>query len=129
MKKLLIACLILLFAFGAHALEWRSTNQATISWDPVTTLVNGDPIPATDLIRYRIYLKESGTTAELFVDEIGFSTYTITLSTEGKYIVGIQAVRYDSAGVEVGESEINWSDVNGEATPNPFGLVFFHPPS
>lgn len=134
MRKLItVSIIVLLFAAVATAVEWRVTNQATVSWDPVMTLENGDPLPATDSIKYKVYLSNAATdpgkTNPVLLGETDQTQYTLTLNTEGKFIVGVTAVRYNESAEEVGESEINWSDVNGAATPNPFGLLFYHPPA
>jgi len=134
MKKLAIIFLIVLgLALNATALEWRSTNQATISWDAVTTNINGDPIPPEHTIKYRIYLfkgiSSEGPFVAIKVGETDRLQYVVTLEEEGKFLVGVMAVRYDENQLEIGVSEINWSDVNGEATPNPFGLIHYLPPA
>ena len=134
LKTLVItAILIILFAPYAGSLEWKATNQATIAWDQVTTLENGDPLPANNTIKYRVYLAnavtDSDKTNPALLGEIDQLQYTLTLNSEGKYFVGVQSVRYDENALEIEVSTVNWSDVNGAMTPNPFGLVHYLPPA
>jgi len=133
MKKLtlIIAILAIVSAGFANAVEWHTANEKTISWDAVTTLTDGNPIPANHTLKYRIYLANAitdpdKTNAALLVETDQLS-YSIVLNTEGKYFAGVQTVRYDENNVEVSISGINWSDINGEYTPNPFGIQHFIP--
>jgi hypothetical protein len=123
----------LAFALPGFCVEWRSTNQATIAWDAVTTLDDGSALPAGHTVKYRVYLSNAVTDPEksnpALLGETDQLEYTITLNTEGKYYAGVQSVRYDENTVEVGTSVINWSDTNGEMTPNPFGLIHYLPPA
>jgi hypothetical protein len=122
----------LIFSGPVLAVEWKKTNQATVAWDAVTTLADGMPIPAGDVVKYRVYLANHQTDPDkanpALLGETDLLDYTITLNTEGRFVVGVQTVRYDGAGVELEVSTINWSDVNGEETPNPFGIFHHIPP-
>lgn len=135
MKSATAASLIMLLVFAQAGIcvEWRSTNQATVAWDAVTTLNDGSALPAGDYIAYRVYLANSVTDPEksnpALLGETDQLQYTVTLNVEGKYYVGVQAVRYDATDTEIETSIINWSDVNGDMTPNPFGLVHYLPPA
>ena len=130
-KTFLITCILFCLIAPAEALQWQTTNQITIGWDAVTMMDNGEPIPADNTVKYRIYMTNATTdpdkTNPVVVTETDQLQHTLTINTEGKYIVGIASVRYDAGGVEVSESVVNWSDVNGELTPNPFGLVHYVP--
>jgi len=115
---------------AAYAVTWHTANQSTIAWDAVNTLSSGEPIPAGDVIQYKIYLvtptENRDNPTEIGVTE-GLE-FTITITTEGEFYPGVRAVRL-SNGVPVGESEISWSD-NPEATnENPFGIRYFLPPA
>ena len=130
MKKLIIIALILSVAFAVGAVEWRTANQTTIGWDAVTLLDDGSALPAGTTIQYRVYMSNS-ITDPTKANPVTLTTtdqleYTITLNAEGKFYVGVSAVRFDGT-EEVDESAINWSDVNGEMTPDPFGLRFYKP--
>jgi len=136
-KWSMIAALImtLVFAGSAFCVEWKTTNQATVAWDAVTTLDDGSAVPANNTVKYRVYLSnadsdpDKASPALLTAEPITALEYTLTLNAEGRYLVGVQAVRYDENSTEVGTSTINWSDTNGEATPNPFGLLHYLPPA
>jgi hypothetical protein len=133
-KQLSIAIVILLLVVGvAFAQTWHTANQATVEWDAVDILDNGDPLPATDVIEYVVYLANAITDPDKNnPSEIATVTDTsqlITLNVEGSYFVGVKAIRKDSLGEVLGESEVAWSDLpqycqNGET----FGLRFFQPP-
>jgi len=133
-KSIYVVILSLVIIFSAYALDWQKTNQATVAWDAVTTLEDGTVIPAGDVIKYNVYLANFKTDPNkenpslLTTTPIVDLQYVITLNTEGRYLVGVSAVRFDSEGTLLEESEVNWSDTNGEYTPNPFGIVHHVPP-
>lgn len=135
MKKTIFIITILtafVFCGSAGAIDWKKTNQATVAWDAVTVLEDGTALPADDVVKYRVYLANEKTDPDkanpALLGETDLLEYTITLNTEGRFWVGVQSVRYDSAGVELEVSTINWSDTNGEYTPNPFGIFHHVPP-
>lgn len=137
MKRFLIVLfLIFSLVIGGIALAqtWHTANQATVEWDAVTTIDNGDPLPPTDTIEYVVYLANAITDPNKDNPaEIARTTNTnqlITLNVEGQYFVGVKAIRKIADGTEVGESVVAWSDdpqyvQNGET----FGLRYFLPPS
>ncbi len=131
MKKLFLAMLIIMLipAVNATALNWIGVNQVTVAWDAVTALGDDTPIPQGDAISYRIYIKKLPSGADQVIGDTQQLTYTITLPSEGRYVVGLQTVRIPQGETEEQLSEINWSDVNGESTPNPFGIKYFINPS
>ena len=139
LKNSLIIALIMTLIFAltvicADAIEWKAANQVTIAWDATTTLIDGQPIPAGAIIKYNVYLSNADTDPDkinpikLNAEPIDALQYVVTLNTEGKYIAGVKALRFDAAGAQVSESDTNWSDVNGDMTPNPFGLVHYIAP-
>ena len=125
----------------SEAIDWKITNQITIAWDATKTLNNGSAIPTDNSVKYRVYLSNAitdpGKTNPVLLGETDLLLYTITLVAEGRYFAAVQAVRYDSAGNELMDcadesgnlisckSTLNWSDINGDNTPNPFGLTHF----
>ena len=125
--------MIFIIAASGFCVDWRTTNQATVAWDAVNTLSDGSALPAGDIVKYRVYLANAITDPNkanpALIDETDLLQFTLTLNAEGRYLIGVQAVRYDSALAELGTSEINWSDVNGAATPNPFGIVHYFNPA
>jgi hypothetical protein len=133
-NTLILTLVIALAAGWASAVEWKTTNQITIEWDAPTTLIDGAPIPTGAIIKYDIYLANALTDPDkanpvkLTAAPIEALQYTLTLNAEGRYLVGVKAVRMDADGATLAQSETNWSDVNGAMTPNPFGLVHYLAP-
>ena len=121
---------ILFFFSGvAYGQTWHTANQVTVAWDAVTTLSNGGPIPAGDSVKYKVWLKNAVTGGDpTELGEITDLEYTITLNTEGKYFVGVSALRYTSEDMLLNESTISWSDV-AECTgvEGLFGIQYFLP--
>lgn len=115
------------------AQEWITANQASVTWDKVTTFTNGKAIPEDNIIEYKIYLSDlltdPGHENPIEAGSTNSVEYTITLGEEGQYFVGLQTIRKLSDGTIVGESVIGWSDdpaiVHNEST---FGLRLFFPP-
>lgn len=139
MKRFLvvIGALLLIASFGTASAEtWHRTNQATFAWDAVTTLQDGTTIPANDVVRYNVFMKNKQTGVETQVSENILETQaTITFSQEGFWYLGAQALRYVSVDGMVPDtetpytSEISWSSdplvcFEGVA----FGIRFHVPP-
>ena len=123
MKKLILA-LVLVTIFIVSpvlALEWQTANQVTVAWDP------SEKIADTDVISYILYFKIVGTDIPILAGETADLEFIFTFVDEGKYYLGVSSKRLVADG-ETLESEINWSDVNGESTPNPFGVKFYVKP-
>ena len=114
MKKIL-ALLIIVFATAANAQTpqtWHTANQSTVAWDAVETNENGDPVLPAE-ISYVVYLCNAVTDINCTNPaEVASTTETqqlITINTEGKYFVGVKAVRAVDGEI-VGESVIAWSN-------------------
>lgn len=132
MKTFLINLFLVLLLAGSgsvNAQTWHTANQTTVGWDAVTTLDNGDPMPGGDTISYNVYLRNAITGGDPVRVATGINAvqYTVTLGVEGKYFVGLSAVRVPAIDptVEI-ESEIAWTDdpvavLNGET----FGIQYF----
>lgn len=134
MKKYFgIAAVVMLLAFGGAVLgqDWHTANQVTLAWDAVTEMQNGDPIPATDKVKYKVYIKNASTGGPgVELGEVTALEYTITLNTEGSYFLGAKALRYSSADLLLSESIICWSDVpECAADGKPFGVRYWLPPA
>ena len=122
MKKTLITLVLVFFIFlvSASAITWHTANQITVEWDANTVVV------APDVLRYGVYRKVLPDGSPVLLHEQDSTVVTITFQAEGRYIVGITSVRYiGSIDGERIESVINWSDINGENTPNPFGASYY----
>jgi len=126
----IVIFLIIGINFSANAQQWVSVNQLTIAWDAVV------PLESTDSISYYIYTKFVSTQEQLgsidtpngtALQETANLQATISFQTEGKYILGVATKRTLSDGT-IMVSVINWSDENGDATPNPFGVIYYVPP-
>jgi hypothetical protein len=124
MKKLILAfALAIMFTISpVLALDWHTANQVTVAWDP------SEKIADTDVISYVLYLRVVGTETPIKVGETADTQYVVTFTEEGKYYLGVSAKRLVADGESI-ESDINWSDVNGESTPNPFGVKFYAKPN
>lgn len=135
MMRVLAMGMLLVFAAttNLYAMTWYTANQSSVAWDAVTTLSDGSTVPATDIVEYVIYLsnivtdpdKTNPTEAWCGTD----LTATITLNTEGQFLVGIKAVRKLADGTAVSESSRVWSDdpvvvKDGET----FGIRYFLSP-
>jgi hypothetical protein len=129
MKKTIIfvCCLLIGFSVAAFGESWHTANSVSVAWDEVTTNDAGDPIDPTE-ISYKVFLANSVTDPDHANPvEIGTTTdvsYLVTLNVEGKFHVGVSAVR-TVGGEVVAESSITWS--NDPAYD--FGIQYFLPPS
>ena len=136
-KLNLFAIAILAFILCASlsfAQTWYTANQSTVEWDRVTTLSNGDPLGAGEVVKYRVYLKNAvngGTPAVVSpAGDVATNSFTVTLNTEGSYFVGVSAVRYDSTDTVLGESSIAWSDDPTVcANSEDFGIRYYFLPA
>ncbi len=117
MKKIIILILLMLPLLMAQQIVYD--NVVPITWDahaPIT----GSTI-TYEVIRAPRYQPE------LFevIDEISAIEYSVPLVVEGEWIVGVRTVRtIDGIGERL-LSEINWSNVNGVWTENPFVVRYF----
>ena len=56
MKSIRFGLLILLLLPLLLAIDVYYVDEATVTWDPVATLTNGDPIPAGWTVEYEVFL-------------------------------------------------------------------------
>lgn len=130
-KKLAISMFIVFcLAFGAfvyaNAQTWYTANQATVAWDAVA------PVVSTDTIKYQVYTKVGATGTPVKVGgEITALQLTITFNIEGRYFIGVDAVRYPTGEtVGIRSDRIAWSDVATDCSSvGPFGVVYFVSPA
>jgi len=113
----------------AGAQTWHPANQATVGWDQVTTMDNGQPLPAGDVVKYTVYLTQdmSKVTYDIVAEDIEVTQQILTFTSEGRYLWGASASRWVD-GELVGMSAISWSD-DPEAAEVPFGFVRFGAPA
>lgn len=131
---LVTALFLLLTVATAFAISWHTANQATVAWDAVTTVDNGDPLPATDTIEYVVYLANAITDPDknnpVEIETTTSLQSVITLNVEGSYWVGVKSVRKIADGTNVGESRVAWSDNPADCKDGQdFGLRYFQPPA
>ena len=130
MKKIFVAiAIVLMVATAAWAITWHTANQSTVAWDPVTQNSSGDPIDPAE-IKYDVYLKNAitgGAETKITEAPIDLTQHTITLNVEGKFYVGVQAVRI-VGGEVVSTSAIAWSDDPQYVQGDTFGIQYFLPP-
>ncbi len=119
MKKLLVLgfIILMLLSLSGQAVFYGPTH--VLEWDAHAPMLDS-------AITYEMYLFD-GTTQTL-VGETDLLIYTFDLPSEGAYVFGVKTVRNISNG-EKRYSDINWSDVNGLETPNPFGASNYRDPA
>ena len=137
--KVAVILTILYVCFGlppactdAEAQTWHTTNQTTVGWTEPTEMADGSANPADLLLEYVVYLSNAVTDPSkanpVQVARVPDLTALITLNVEGKFFVGLKAVRIVD-GEDVTESDMIWSDnpqhvLNGET----FGIRYFLAP-
>lgn len=144
MKRLVLVAMSILLFFSLTVLaapvaaeNWYKTPKASLAWEAVTTLKNGNPIPQDDVIKYNVFVKDRQTGVVTKVaSEILATELTISLvDIEGFWYLGVQAVRYVAVDgvIPPGDtpytSDISWSSdpvvcASGEA----FGVRNHIPP-
>ncbi len=117
MKKI-IFLLIFMTALSGYAQDIEYTNQVTVAWDVVA------PIEPTDIITYQVWT--DSVAGIVMVGKTDLVQYTITFTVEGEYIIGVGTKREVVSG-DIVYSEINWSNVNGVSTPDPFVVRYIKP--
>ena len=110
-----------------QVINWYPANQATVAWDPVTTLSNGSPIPVGSTVQYVLYSKTpTNPTPKQEGQPVSTTQTVVTFAVEGQYFVGVKSQRL-VGGVVVSESAtISWSD-NPTVVPagGTWGIQFY----
>ncbi len=134
-KKFSLALVILAFLFiaaSAHAIEWTVANQSTVAWNEVTETAEGKPFAEGDEILYGVYIVKEGAdkSTATKLDETDKLEYTITFSSEGRWLAGVETIRIPAASPTDRQlSPKTWSDVVDVAkVPVPFGFIYFAAP-
>jgi hypothetical protein len=119
MKKIILLILLLPFLMAQQIVYY---DNVPIVWDAVSSV-------AGSTITYEIMRAPAGDPgiAEI-VAEVSAVEYSVPLIIEGDWIVGVRTVRTIDANGERLLSEINWSDINGLNTLNPFIVRHFMAP-
>jgi len=125
MKKLFIIAAIMIFAAPAMAQTWYTANQVTLAWDAVPKVL------ATDQAnKYQVYSRNDLVSLGSKIGtEITATQLLISLTVEGRYYLGVKAVRYP-AGETVGIESVGtaWSNVAADTGGSPFGVMYFVAP-
>ena len=137
MKRILTLAVAILWAgffigtAQAQVQNWYPANQATVLWDPVTTLDGGGPIPAGNIIKYHLWAGIASDPAKANPIDLGSTDQTqmtLTFTTEGRYFVGVQTERWIAGALE-STSVIGWTDDPSiVADGKTFGIKYYLPP-
>ena len=124
----LIAALIAVPIAYSAVDNWYPANQRTVAWDAVTTLEDGTPLPEGSTVSYEVFYAKEDKTGQMSLGITSATSFTVTLPAEGKYIIGVQAIR-NIVGVDPIRSTMAWSDdptkcQNGAT----FGIIFYIKP-
>jgi len=131
LKFLFVLVIIVTMADVLWPMDWTATNQVTLAWTPVATLMDGSAIPAGDVVSYGIFIvPETGDklSDKVKMGETGDAHFVITFETEGRFFVGVSAKRFKDENM-ISYSSVSWSD-------NPvvvkdgmvFGIIYFRAP-
>lgn len=121
MKKIALVLLFIFVTALSYSQQVIYTNQVTVTWDVTTTLTDGRPIPAEDVVTYEVYRNDE------LIDEIDLPPYTMTIEPEVTTKVGVRGRRVTAVYGEVTHSDYLWSDIDG--VPNPWVVRSILPPS
>lgn len=132
----IISLMIVILGFMANSqaseITWHKLNEATVGWDAVTKMTDGSPIPVGDLVRYKVFVAEPDKKDEKHhMGETELLEFKVGAPGEGKWFVGVRAIRYRLIGgeiTELGVSEIAWSDIDEFTNNNPFGIEMYFKP-
>ena len=112
MKKILLIIVICLPLLLGQMIVRQSSVD--IAWDSIAPIIGSTII--YEILRAPLNDKASFE----IVGETVLVTYLVMFSSEGDWVVGVRTVRTIDSNSERLLSSINWSDVDGLATPNPF---------
>ena len=113
-------------AVPALAQTWYTANQVTLAWDAVPKV-----LPTDQANKYQVYSRNDLVSLGSPIgSEITATQLVVSFTTEGRYYLGVEAIRYP-AGEAVGIKSTTkaWSNVAADTANNPFGVMFFAAPS
>ena len=133
MKRIFIVfVLATLVVCGFVAQTIYYTDQATLNWDAVIELTDNTPIGPGDVIEYEVYrtsypvIDGQNPAAHVIEGTVSSTSLAINVPNDGvSYAYGVRTRLTTDGGATVLYSPINWSDVDGLSTPNPF--LYRHP--
>lgn len=117
MKKLYLILILVVFTVG-YSQEAINTNQATVTWDEVVGI--------SGVISYEVFVRNRVTAEEISLTFVEIPPVVVTVPSEGDWDVGVRTIRQIDG--QTLYSVMNWSNVNGVETPNPFFLRYYIPP-
>lgn len=129
---LIVALLIPLLITTVWGQTWFTADKLSVDWTAPTTLIDGSPIPTGDVIKYNLYIKDAinpSAVEELIVQDLTTQTYEIKFTKEGRFFIGICAVRYAGGTTYISKSIVVWSSDPVYTLNNPFGGVYYISPS
>lgn len=139
MKKILLLttlCILLAAPAFGQVTMWINVldGTPTLHWDAVTTTIDNTTIPATEVVKYEVFLANAITDpgktnpARITTNPITTLEMSINLgSTEGKFLPGVRSVRTLNGEV-LSYSTISWSDNVEVVDGDPFGLMLYISP-
>jgi len=98
--------------------EVINTNQATVTWDEVTGI--------TGVVSYEVFARNRITLEEASLTFVNVPPVVVTTPGEGDWDIGVRTIRQIDG--KILYSIMNWSNVNGVWTSNPFFLRHYIPP-
>ena len=131
MKKILVLLVLLpLLMCGIMAQTVHYTDQATISWEAATELT--DDTPLVGVVEYELYrtpypvVDGQNPGVHTLEGTVSSTALDVNVPNDGvSYAYGVRTKLTTDGGATILYSAINWSDVNGLSTPNPF--LYRHP--
>ena len=120
MKKILLIILMVLpLLLGQIVVR---DNPVSVAWDAVASM-------GGDTIAYEIFIAPLGDYASAqSVGQTVLLDMDVTIASEGDWVIGVRTVRTITVNSEILYSDINWSDVDGLSTPNPFIVRWYAAP-
>ena len=133
MKKIItLVFLSALVMCGLTAQTVHYVEEATISWDAVTEIMDNTPILPGDTIEYELYrtpfpvVDRDNPAAHFLEGLVSTPSLHVYIPNDGiTYAYGVRTKLTTDGGATVLYSAFNWSDVNGLSTPDPF--LYKHP--
>ena len=127
MKKLILILGIMCLWVGVgNAQTWYTANQVTLAWDAVPKVLTTDQAN-----KYQVYSRNDLVSlGTKIAGEITATQLVISFSTEGRYYLGVESIRYP-AGETVGIKSVTkaWSNNAADTNNSPFGVMFFTAPA
>ncbi len=131
MKKVLVLLVLLpLLMCGIMAQTVYYTDQATISWEAATELT--DDTSLVGVVEYELYrtpypvVDGQNPAAHTLEGTVSSTALDVNVPNDGvSYAYGVRTKLTTDGGATILYSAINWSDVNGLSTPDPF--LYRHP--